>query len=127
MSYSNEYSKPTVGNEGCTYSRLQNTYACIGQGASAIKSNDMNQYVVPKLCPGDGKNAPAYPPPYNTLQHGVANGCGGHFNMSNAYPYANCTECKLEFTNRACNGNIHQQCQPPAPAPVEKKQGFRFF
>jgi len=131
MSYNHEYQQPTVGNAGCTYSKLDNTYACIGKGAAMMKANKMNQYVVPKLCATDGKNAPAYPPPYNTLQHGVSNGCGGHFNMSNAYPYAGCgtNNCKLTFTNRACNGTVHEQCKPKSVAPSTEsmKQGFKFW
>lgn len=128
MSYNHEYQQPTVGNAGCTYSKLDNTYACIGQGSAMFKTTDMNQYVVPKFCNTDGVNAPAYPPPYNTLQHGASNTCGGKFSFKQAYPYADCTSCKQTFTKRACNGNIHQQCQQPKVAPVEQtKQNFKFW
>lgn len=120
---SNEYSKPTVGNAGCTYAKLDNTYACNGQ--AGLRSAKMNQYVVPKLCPGSGKNTPAYPPPYNTLQHGFDNTCGGNFSFKQAYPYSSCTDCKLEFTTRDCNGNMTEQCKPPAPPASQQRRQRR--
>lgn len=96
-----EYSAPTVGQNACTYSMLQNTYS----GASADgRMPVQNTYVVPKLCPnGPGPN---YPPKYDALTHGVDKQCGGYFNILHAYPYADCERCNAPYVTRPCDGNI---------------------
>lgn len=87
MSHYNEYQQPTVGQAGCSYSRLGNTYG--NSGPSAIPN--MAVYSVPKYCPNGPK--PNYPPPYDTLSHGGKGGCGSHFNLKSAFPNANCSSC----------------------------------
>lgn len=116
MAQYRDYQNPTVGQLGCTYSRLGNVYS----GRSANGNVDsMANYVVPKFCPnGPGPN---YPPRYDTLSHGQAYNCGGYFDVSGAYPYADCTSCKAGFTTRPCKGNIAGACKPAAPA----TEGYR--
>lgn len=105
MAQYREYQAPTVGQSGCTYSSLANTYA--GKMAGR-ESAPMAMYVVPKLCAGG--QGPQYPPAYNTFSHGQQYNCGGYFNIKGAYPFATCNSCKLDFTERPCKGNILGQC-----------------
>ncbi len=111
MSYLRDSSAPTVGQPKCTYSSLGSVYS--GQMAGMVGAQ--GSYVVPQYCPsGPGPN---YPPKYNTLSHGQTYLCGGYFNVSGAYPYADCTSCKSNFVTRPCKGNI--DCATPAV------EGFR--
>lgn len=114
MSQYKEYSKPMVGNPGCTYSNLVGTYAN-GQQMLQNAVPGMNQYDVPKMCPSG--SAPNYPPRYDTLSHGQNYLCGGYFSMKGAYPQADCTSCNAPYTKRPCDGHI--DCSAPAPAPQE--------
>ncbi len=103
MSNLRDYNAPTVGQAGCTYSRLGSIYS--GQMAGAIPQD--GSYLVPKYCPGGP--GPNYPPKYNTLSHGQDYMCGGYFNVTGAYPYADCTSCKTGFVSRPCKSTI--DCQ----------------
>lgn len=95
MSHIKEYQRPMVGAKGCSYPRLGNIYG----GAQATQ-----EYVVPKICAnGPG---PHYPPRYDALSHGLQHSCGTYFDMKGAYPYADCTSCKTEYTTRSCGGKI---------------------
>jgi hypothetical protein len=101
MAQYREYQKPTVGQAGCTYSRLGNVY----QGQMAGGAAAQNNYIVPKLCPnGPGPN---YPPKYDTLSHGQAYQCGGYFGLSGAYPFADCQNCQADYVQRPCKANIN--------------------
>ena len=101
MAHVRDYQGPTVGQAGCTYSRLGNVYS----GQMAGRNVEQNTYVVPKLCSnGPG---PSYPPKYNTLSHGQAYQCGGYFNVKGAYPFADCASCKADYVQRPCKGNIN--------------------
>jgi hypothetical protein len=103
MSQYREYSNPTVGESGCTYSNLTRTYG--GKSANGLVTKQAN-YVVPKYCPNTPGTS-AYPPRYNTLQHGLPDTCGGHFSFSGAYPEASCTSCSTTFTQRPCAGFLN--------------------
>ena len=96
-----EYTQPSVGQSGCTYSSLRQTY---GNAQAPGRFPGMGISVVPKLCP-DGPG-PNYPPAYNTLSHGSDYLCGGYFSLDKAYPQANCTSCNAVYTTRACDGCI---------------------
>lgn len=121
MAQYRDYQGPTVGQSGCSYSSLRNVYS--GQSASG-ESAQMANYIVPKLCPNGA--APNYPPRYDTLSHGQNYLCGGYFNMQGAYPLASCTDCKADYIQRPCTGNIARSCQTTPPSPVAK-EGFRFW
>jgi hypothetical protein len=106
MAQYREYQAPIVGQNKCSYSSLGSTYA--GPQAGGVIP-DMSTYIVPKLCYG----APAglsYPPRYDTLSHGQAYLCGGHFDLQRAYPLANCTSCAATYVERPCRGTIYAQC-----------------
>ena len=113
-----EYSAPSVGQAGCTYSSLDRTYTGSNQpfGVHAQVRN-MNRYEVPDYRP-DGPG-PNYPPRYDTLSHGQDAVCGGYFDMSKAYPYASCDSCQTQFVERPCDGNL------PDVAPQSVSEGFR--
>lgn len=121
-----DYQGLSVGQAGCTYASLRNTYGFASPASSlasscnnnpaanmayslgAVQAPKMSNYIVPKMCPnGPGPN---YPPRYDTLSHQQPYLCGGYFNITSAYPDANCTDCALTFTNRPCSGNIMNQC-----------------
>lgn len=88
-------------NPSCSYSSLGSTWA--GKMAQPL-SSVVNSYTVPKLCAqGEGPN---YPPRYDTLSHGGANNCGGYFKLPSAYPSADCSSCKVNYTERTCLGQI---------------------
>jgi hypothetical protein len=107
-----EYTNPTVNNLGCSYSNLVSTY---GGTTSVGQVPSMSNYIVPKLCYSSKQtDQPTYPPPYNTLT-GSGQTCGGHFNMQNAYPFANCTNCSAQYITRPCNGTIESVCNQPQP------------
>lgn len=146
MSQYKEYTRPTVGQSGCSYSMLGATYHGAKAG-DAIQA--MNNYMVPDYCP-DGPG-PNYPPRYDTLTHGIQGSCGGKFNFKNAYPFANCSSClgkELapyangnkpsnipqdalgQFSLRACNSSIVPGCEPVTVQPenkAPKKEGFFGF
>lgn len=108
-SYS-DITNSTVNQNGCTYSNLTSTYS--GKYANGMMA-DQTMYTVPALCP-NGPSDLAYPPAYNTLQHGSGRAtCGGYFSMSGAYPAANCTSCKATYVQRPCAGNIAGVCNAP--------------
>ena len=125
MAQYREYQGLPVQQAGCTYSQLKYTYgvpsaasslssACNSNSSNmayslgAVKTPVMSNYVVPLMCPGG--QGPNYPPRYDTLSHGQPYVCGGHFTITGAYPYADCTNCGLQFVNRPCSGNIMGQC-----------------
>lgn len=112
-----EYTQSTVGANGCDYGELNRVYS---QQPDMYGSS--GTYTVPQYCPGNGANAPAYPPPYDTLTHQGRFGCGAHFDFSSAYPYSTCTSCNAGFMSRKCDScDISQGCAKP----VEKSQeGF---
>ena len=99
MSQYKDYTRPTVGQAGCSYSSLGHTY---NNGLSGVVQ-PMNQYMVPDYCP-DGPG-PNYPPRYDTLTHGQNGSCGGKFDLQTAYPYANCSTCLGKDTNKYSVGN----------------------
>lgn len=110
MSQYKEYSKPVVGNPGCTYSNLARTY---GNGSRQSMMNNvpsMATYTVPKLC--HNGSGPSYPPRYDTLTHGQSAMCGGYFSMKGAYPHADCASCDAEYTQRPCNGHVDCSASP---------------
>lgn len=83
---STEYSQRIVGNSGCSYNKLQQTYG--GKSAMAeIQSNMV--YNVPGIC--QSGPAPNYPPPYDTLTGSST--CGGKPSLGSAYPYSSCNSC----------------------------------
>lgn len=102
------------------YNRLNQIWS--GEMASNVLSSKSGSYTVPKLCPqGDG---PHYPPKYNTLHHGLdeSKRHGGYFNLTHAYPYADCESCKVTTVERPCLGQI--PCNgAAAPAPVAGGNG----
>ncbi len=100
MAQVREYQGPTVGQVGCTYSKLGN----ISSGQMAGQTITQNSYLVPNYCSSGA--GPNYPPPYNTLSHGQAYNCGGYFNIKGAYPYADCVNCATNFVQRPCTGSI---------------------
>jgi hypothetical protein len=97
MAHYRDYTKPVVGQSGCSYSSLRNVWGSGNEGLS--------NYTVPNLCPtGEGPN---YPPRYDTLTHGNKGGaCGGYFHLKSAYPYAGCDTCSASYVNRSCTGDI---------------------
>lgn len=101
MAQIRDYQGPTVGQAGCTYSRLGNIYS----GQTAGKNVAQNNYLVPKLCPNGA--GPNYPPKYDTLSHGQQYQCGGYFNVQGAYPLADCKSCNVEYVQRPCKDNIN--------------------
>lgn len=114
-----EYTQSMVGRTGCDYSDLNKTYTF----ASGDVPMGSGEYIVPAYCPGNGANAPAYPPPYDTLTHNGRFGCGSHFSLKDAYPYYDCTSCKTTFMKRKCDScDIAQGCAPAAE--TKSKEGF---
>lgn len=118
MPHYSEYQAPTVGQSTCSYSSLRKTYS----GQQALENvPSMAIQTVPNYCPNN-VNGPSYPPRYDTLSHGNQMSCGGHFNMSAAYPFANCTSCNAGMTQRNCaGGNI---CTPAMPNDPLSEEGF---
>lgn len=105
MSHIKEYSKPTVGQIGCTYSRLSTISQGQMAGMSGMTVPGQNEYVVPKYCTsGSGPN---YPPRYDTLSHGQDANCGGYFKFQGAYPFADCKSCQTSFTKRPCTHDLN--------------------
>lgn len=95
------------------YNRLNQIWD--GKVAADV-TRKVGSYTVPKLCPG-AQDAPAYPPHYNTLSHGVdeSKRVRGYFNLTGAYPFADCTTCKMSMVERPCLGQIpcnHQKTLP---------------
>ena len=114
MAQYRDYQASTVGQSGCTYSQLANTYMGRYAGMSAPP---MSMYVVPKFC--QGGSGPQYPPAYDTLTHGQKYNCGGYFAVTGAYPYATCNSCQQEFVDRPCKGNISDKCNGSSTVPVD--------
>jgi len=104
MPQNTEYTGPSVGQQGCSYSSLKRTYGMSNSMGVSANVGNMASYDVPDLC---GNNGPSYPPKYNTLSHGQANTCGGHFSMKGAYPFADCQSCNAPRIQRPCNGNVN--------------------
>ena len=93
-SYASEYSGGTVGSGGCSYATLCAYNQGYGAGAMApvpVGTPSMAVQVVPTF---NGL------PGYNTLTHNKPYGCGGYFNIQDAYPNfpSNCSK----YTQRLC-------------------------
>ncbi|MDC3332970.1 hypothetical protein OAV62_01895 [bacterium] len=99
MSQYKDYTRPTVGQAGCSYSSLGHTYK--GHPSNVVPP--MSNYMVPDYCP-DGPG-PNYPPRYDTLTHGGRGSCGGKFDLQGAYPYADCSSCLGKDTGKYSVGN----------------------
>lgn len=109
MSYAHEYSHPTTNYAGCNYASLKNYNEGFGRGPVApvpTGTPSMAVQTVPAYCPNNPVGT-AYPPRYNTLQHGEPYTCGGYFGIMSAYPAAAGTKCATTFTNRPCAGFIN--------------------
>lgn len=113
MSNYKEYNAPMVGQAGCTYSSLRDTYDGM---TPSHEMQGMANYTVPKLCP-DSVDGPSYPPRYDTLSHGQQYACGGYFSVKGAYPFADCTSCKADYVQRPCTGDISGACKPGSQQP----------
>lgn len=105
MSYSAEYTAPTVRYGGCSYSKLKNYNQGMPGTAPPLDNTltpPMSPTIVPKYCP----NSPgvlAYPPRYDALQHGQpVPSCNGKFNILSAYPAAASGQCATTFVKRDC-------------------------
>lgn len=144
MSQYRDYTKPIVGQSGCSYSNLGSTYNGISMSSMIPR---MDEYLVPQYCP-DGP-APNYPPPYDTLSHGKSNTCGDYFTLQDAFPSANCSSCLGkthaqyvvgnlpsnipadafgQFDLRGCNSGFMPGCQPGVPVvPAPKGESFLGF
>ncbi len=109
MSYAHEYSHPTTNYAGCNYASLKNYNEGFGRGPVApvpTGTPSMAVQTVPAYCPNNPVGT-AYPPKYDTLQHGKPYNCGGYFGIMSAYPAAAGTKCATTFTNRPCAGFIN--------------------